>query len=701
MRRNHAFRRVAFLIVGGLLMTLTATAQEGFRTNKLLLDDNATALGDRNSITLLSPATGTLTADYQLRLPDQTNMAVGSMLFSSNVTGSTDLAWLAPGTPGQVLRIDTASGTPYWETVLLLPAGTVDNSTLRWDDAAGQWVENINMLSDVDGNTIVNGTIEVNGATATINSATITTPNIPVGAANDTNVVLKDANDNLVIRSINDLIDDATLSENAIWYGDVNDNPTELATGTAGQVLRVDSTTGAPYWETVLLLPEGTVDNSTLRWDDAAGQWVENDQLLSDVDGNTIVNGTIEVNGATATINSATITTPNVPAGAANDTNVVLRDANDNLVIRSINDLIDDATLSENAIWVGDASDNPTEVAAGTQGQILQIDTTTGAPTWKTVLLLPYGTVDNSTLRWDNTAGQWVENDDLLSDADGNTTINGTTITTPNIPAGAANDTNLVLRDANDNLVVRSINDLLDDATLSENAIWVGDVNDNPTEVAAGTQGQVLQIDTTTGAPTWKTILMLPYGTVDNSTLRWDNTAGQWVENDDLLSDADGNTTINGTTITTPNVPAGADNDTNIVIRDGSDELKVRSINELIADATLSENAIWVGDANNNPIERAAGTQDQVLQIAADGSPQWQDLNLVFQGREATAGTLTQTITNAEVTATGTIMVSYEDPANGARVSVDVTTRNAGTSFDIGFSALPPAGTFINYTIIP
>ena len=580
MRRNHVFRTVAFLIAGGLLMTMTAAAQEGFRTNKLLLDDNATGLGDRNTITLLSPATGTLTADYQLRLPDQTNMAVGSMMFANNITGSTDLEWLAPGTQGQVLRIDTATGLPYWATILELPYGTVDNSTLRWDDATGQWVENVNLLSDVDGNTTVNGTITVEGASATINSATVTTPNIPVGVANDTNVVLRDASDNLVIRSINDLLDDATLSENAIWVGDASDNPSEVAAGTQGQVLQIDTATGAPSWKTVLLLPYGTTDNSTLRWDDATGQWVENVNLLSDVDGNTTVNGTITVEGASATINSATVTTPNIPVGVANDTNVVLRDASDNLVIRSINDLLDDATLSENAIWVGDASDNPSEVAAGTQGQVLQIDTATGAPSWKTVLLLPYGTVDNSTLRWDNTAGQWVENDDLLSDADGNTTINGTTITTPNIPAGA-------------------------------------------------------------------------------------------------------------------------DNDTNIVIRDGSDELKVRSINELIADATLSENAIWVGDATNNPIERAAGTVDQVLQIAADGSPQWQDLNLVFQGREATAGTLTQTIANVEVTAGGTIMVSYEDPANGARVSLDVVSRSAGASFDVGFSALPPAGTFINYTIIP
>ena len=56
---------------------------------------------------------------------------------------------------------------------------------------------------------------------------------------------------------------------------------------------------------------------------------------------------------------------------------------------------------------------------------------------------------------------------------------------------------------------------------------------------------------------------------------------------------------------------AGASNDTNLVLRDGSDNLVIRSINDLLDDATLSQNAIWVGDASNNPEERAAGTTDQ------------------------------------------------------------------------------------------
>ena len=447
------------LIVGMLLLATNATAQQGFRTNQLLLDDNATALGDRNTITLLSPITGTLTADYALRFPSQTNMATGAIIFAGAATGSSaDLSWLSPGTNSQVLMMNAAGDAPEWQTINLLPTGTVESSTLRWDNTAKEWVENVNLLSDTDGNTTVNGTIQVDGATATINSATITTPNIPAGVAVDTNVVLRNATDGLVVRSINDLIGDATLSQNAIWVGDASNNPEERAAGTTDQVLQIDAS-GAPQWQDINLLPTGTVESSTLRWDNTLKVWVENVNLLSDTDGNTTVNGTIQVDGATATINSATITTPNIPAGVNNDTNLVVRNASDDLV--------------------------------------------------------------------------------------------------------------------------------------------------------------------------------------------------------------------------------------------------VRSINQLIGDATLSQNAIWVGDASNNPEERAAGTTDQVLQIAADGSPQWQDLSLVHQGRVATSGSLTQTIAATAVTAGATINVTYEDPSNGARVSVDVIARAAGTSFDVGFSALPPNGTFVNYTVVP
>ena len=63
-------------------------------------------------------------------------------------------SWAVPSS-----RIDSTSGSPYWASILELPYGTVDNSTLRWNDATGEWVENVNLLSDATGNTRVNGTM--------------------------------------------------------------------------------------------------------------------------------------------------------------------------------------------------------------------------------------------------------------------------------------------------------------------------------------------------------------------------------------------------------------------------------------------------------------------------------------------------------------------------------------------------------------
>lgn len=218
--------------------------------------------------------------------------------------------------------------------------------------------------------------------------------------------------------------------------------------------------------------------------------------------------------------------------------------------------------------------------------------------------------------------------------------------------------------------------------------------------LSVGTTDQILQVDAT-GVPTWQTINLIPDGTVDNTTLRWDAATSAWVENVNLLSDATGNTTINGTTITAPNIPAGAAGETDIVVRNASDELVVRTFDELLGDATLSQNAVWVGDATNNPAELAAGTTNQVMQIDATGAPTWQTINLAYRGRIATAGTLTQVISDPNITAGAAIVVSYEDPANGARVAVDVVGRTASTDFTVGFSALPPSGSFINYTVIP
>lgn len=60
------------------------------------------------------------------------------------------------------------SATSIWERVAgtseELPVGTVDNTTLRWDAALADWVENTNFLASAAGAVVVGGTLSVTGA---------------------------------------------------------------------------------------------------------------------------------------------------------------------------------------------------------------------------------------------------------------------------------------------------------------------------------------------------------------------------------------------------------------------------------------------------------------------------------------------------------------------------------------------------------
>jgi hypothetical protein len=73
----------------------------------------------------------------------------------------------------------------------------------------------------------------------------------------------------------------------------------------------------------------------------------------------------------------------------------------------------------------------------------------------------------------------------------------------------------------------------------------------------------------------------------------------------------------------------------------------------------------------------------------------------IYKGRVQCTGATIQAITDANVTSSSTIIVSYEDPANGSVISVAIGTRTAGTSFNVLFGAIPPTTAYVNYTIMP
>jgi hypothetical protein len=71
-----------------------------------------------------------------------------------------------------------------------------------------------------------------------------------------------------------------------------------------------------------------------------------------------------------------------------------------------------------------------------------------------------------------------------------------------------------------------------------------------------------------------------------------------------------------------------------------------------------------------------------------------------FKGLVSCAGTLTQVIADANVSATSSIFVSYED-TTGDIIYTSIKSRVAGTGFTVQFGALPSTSAKINYIIVP
>ena len=347
-------------------------------------------------------------------------------------------------------------------------------------------------------------------------------------------IFTSDVSGNMTIRTIDDILGDATLTLNNIWVGDATNNPSELAPGTNNQVLQISG--GAPTWQTINLLPNGTVADATLAWDNVGGSWVENTNVtMNPTTGNIATTGDVTTGGNTvlgdaagdaATINAGTVTIPNLGTTATVGGGVLVTDAGGAVEEISINDLIGESTLTLNNIWVGDATNNPAELAPGTNNQVLQISG--GAPTWQTLNLLPTGTVADATLVWDNVGGTWVENTNvtmnpttgnvatsgdlttngstILGDAAGDAaTINAGTVTMPNLGTTTTVTGGVLVTDAAGAVEEISVSDLIEESTLSQDALWVGDASNNPVELASsGTQGDLLTVNGS-GSPAWVT----------------------------------------------------------------------------------------------------------------------------------------------------------------------------------------------------
>ncbi len=739
-------------------------------------------------------------------------MALNSLLLGGGA-GNPSTELVSPGAAGegQVLQID-ATGAPSWETINELPDGTTDNSTLVWDATAMEWVENdqvtmdpttgdIETAGDVDaaGDLTVDGNTTLGDDAAdqvVINAGDVEMTNLPGPTATLPNqttgggILVTDQDGNVTEVTPDAILGETTLSEDALWVGDVNDNPSELPAGTDEQVLMIDGTT--PTWTDINLLPDGTVDNATLVWDDGTDSWIENPNVTMDpTTGDIETVGGIEAAGNSqlgddagdqVVIEAGDVEMTNLPTNAgplAATDNVLITDAAGNVSETSPDNIVGAAELSENALWVGDATDSPVELAAPAlpagADQVLQINSTTGAPTWQSINVLPTGTTDNSTLVWDNTAMMWVENDQVTMDpttgdietagdvdaagdvtVDGNTTlgddaadavvINAGDVQAPNLPVvadGAMDDENIMIVDPVTGVVSQTSPDnIVDAADLSENALWMGDATDSPIELAAGTSDQVLQINDVTGAPTWQDINLLPDGTLQNSTLVWDDANGEWIENtqvtmhpttgnvnltngdlstngdvdandltlvgDAILGNGAGDEVIiadeapemtNLATTTAPDV----NDDAILVIDPTTNEVTRASPDDVFGATTLNENALWVGDANDNPSELAtSGTEGDVLTVSATGAPVW----TTPAGGIESYGQVTGDGANWQYTVSptggipaGAVIMIQMTSATGLQITNSISSISAA-SFTVDFPVVLGAGETFHWVIV-
>ncbi len=156
------------------------------------------------------------------------------------------------------------------------------------------------------------------------------------------------------------------LAPGAIWYGGSDSTAVELSVGAAGSILTSNGSN--PSWlpNPGGLLPSGTMNNSTLRWDGVA--WVENTNLTSDVAGNTTINGGV-------------VSLPNIPIAIAG-TDVLITDGGGNLQTINVNNLIGSTTLTQNALWTGNAANNPSELLSTNVPGAILTQSGTGAPVW-------------------------------------------------------------------------------------------------------------------------------------------------------------------------------------------------------------------------------------------------------------------------------------------------------------------------------
>jgi len=564
----------------------------------------------------------------------------------------------ASGISGQVMMSSGTTGSPSWNTINLLPNGSINNSTLRWNTATSTWQENINILATSEGLLTVNNGLNLNTSSSPLqlNGSTGTAGQfLTSGGAGNTPIWSSinllpsgTATDNTLRWNGTSWVETANVKSSAVGLvtanAGLNLNGTTSpllangSSGSSGQVLMSGGSGNTPTWNTINLLPSGTATDNTLRWNGTS--WVETANVKSSAAGLVTVNAGVNLNGTTSPLQasgSAGATGQFLASNGANATptwtsftagsNITLNSSAGTLTISATGAFPSGTSVDNTLRWNGSAWVETANVkssagglvtvnagvnyngassplllnsVAGTTGQFL---TSTGAgntPIWTTTNILPSGTATDNTLRWNGTS--WVETANVKSSAVGLVTanagvnLNGTT------------------------------------SPLQLNGV-------------AGTSGQFLTSSGAGSTPTWSTGNVLPNGTATDNTLRWNGTS--WVETANVKSSAVGLVTANA------------------------------GVNLNGATSPLQANG-------------SAGTSGQILTSAGTGStPSWTTLtagtNITVT---PTAGALTINATGgiANGTATDNTLrwngTSWVETANVKSSAAGLVTANAGVNLN-------------------
>jgi hypothetical protein len=149
---------------------------------------------------------------------------------------------LAPGGVDKILITDAIGNVEWIDRAALMTINTLNNGQVYVGGASNEAV-GVDMTGDV--------TIDVAGVT-TINDNSVDGTDIEFGSEVATDIMYYNGTD---------------------W--------TPVATGTAGQVIQVNDGGTAPEWANKIAA-DGTIDHTTLRWDNTAQQWVESAALKND-----------------------------------------------------------------------------------------------------------------------------------------------------------------------------------------------------------------------------------------------------------------------------------------------------------------------------------------------------------------------------------------------------------------------------------